>query len=81
MVRERAWIWSQNTRISAFLMVFDLVQDNYYCLNDNCSNYLAGAAGLAGRVLGILAEALLIHFRIAAVLVLGFLSWVMHWES
>lgn len=53
MVRERAWIWSQNTRISAFLMVFDLVQDNYYCLNDNYSNYLAGACFTADILLSI----------------------------
>lgn len=42
---------------------------------------VAGAAGLAEHVLGILVAALLICFWITAVLILGFLSWVMHWED
>ena len=46
-----------------------------------CPGPVAGAAGLARRVLGVLAGALLVGFRIAAVLVLGFLPWVMHWGN
>lgn len=42
---------------------------------------VAAAAGLTGHVLGVLAGALLICFRIAAVLILGFLPWVMHGEK
>lgn len=54
MVRERAWDLESETRISTFLLVFDLVQENYYCLNNNnYSNYLTSAYFMAGIMLRI----------------------------
>lgn len=35
MVRERAWNLESKDQDYAFLPVFNLVQDNYYCLNNN----------------------------------------------
>lgn len=44
MLRERAWDWESETRIPAFLLVFDLVQDNYYYPhNSHHNNYLISA--------------------------------------
>lgn len=48
MVGERAWDLESEDRISAFLLVFDLVQDNYYCLHNHHSDYLISAYFVAG---------------------------------
>lgn len=43
-----------------------------------CPGPVAGAAGLAGWFLRILADARLLCFRISAVFILGLLPWVKH---
>ena len=52
MVKEKEpGVWSQKTRISTFLLVFDIVQDNYYGLNNDNNNCLTSVFFLAGITL------------------------------
>lgn len=50
MVKEKEpGIWSQKTRISTFLLVFDTLQDNYYDVNNDNNNCLVFSSWQALR--------------------------------